>query len=135
LANDLAAENWGVVLQKRVSRLAPAWRRRIGVALCATLIAVDGKRPLQLIWRGGGEVDGCAHWSRTFRFPIKSSNRALSEKRRRLSPFLLWRLSKTHAWSATVLVDELDPGADALISSPLLFIHPERGSPSRNHEL
>jgi hypothetical protein len=70
----------GVRFAKRVSRLAPAWRRRIGVALCATFIAVDGKRPLQLIWRGGGEVDGCAHWSRTFRFPIKSSNRALSRK-------------------------------------------------------
>jgi hypothetical protein len=23
---------------------------------------------------------------------------------------LLWRLSKTHTWSATVLVEELDPG-------------------------
>jgi hypothetical protein len=25
------------------------------------------------------------------------------------SPLLLWRLSKAHAWSATVLVDELNP--------------------------
>jgi hypothetical protein len=29
-------------------------------------------------------------------------------KNGRLSPFLFWRLSKAHTWSATVLVDELD---------------------------
>jgi hypothetical protein len=28
----------------------------------------------------------------------------------RFSPLLLRRFSKTHTWSATVLVDELDPG-------------------------
>jgi len=30
----------------------------------------------------------------------------VSQKRRRFSPLLLWRLSKAHAWSATVLLDE-----------------------------
>jgi hypothetical protein len=35
----------------------------------------------------------------------------VSQKRRRFSPLLLWRLSKAHAWSATVLLDELDAGS------------------------
>jgi len=30
------------------------------------------------------------------------------DQRRRFSSLLLWRLWKAHAWSATVLVDELD---------------------------
>jgi len=35
---------------------------------------------------------------------------------RRFSPLLLGRLPKAHAWSATVLVNELDPGGDDLRS-------------------
>jgi hypothetical protein len=36
---------------------------------------------------------------------------SVSQKRRRpFSPLLLGRLAKAHPWSATVLVDELDPG-------------------------
>jgi hypothetical protein len=73
LAIDLAAEKW-VRFAKTASAVllqsgggAPASRSR------ATLIAVDGKQTLQPFWRGGGEVDGCAHWSRTFRIPIKSA--------------------------------------------------------------
>jgi len=39
----------------------------------------------------------------------------VSQKRRgRLSAFLFWRLSKAHTWTASVLVDELDPAAAAL---------------------
>jgi hypothetical protein len=42
---------------------------------------------------------------------LKSSQTGfVSQKRGRVSPLLLWRLSKANAGSATVLVDELDAG-------------------------
>ena len=42
----------------------------------------------------------------------------VSQKRRRFSPLLLWRLSKAHAWSATVRVDELEARGIANQVSP-----------------
>jgi hypothetical protein len=43
------------------------------------------------------------------RSDLKSSIGFVSQKRSRFSPLLLWRPSKAHAWSATILVNELDP--------------------------
>ena len=61
LAIDLAAEKW-VRFAKTASAVllqsgggAPASRS------CATLIPIDGKQALQLLWRGCGEVHGCEH--------------------------------------------------------------------------
>jgi hypothetical protein len=85
-------------LQKRVSRLAPAWRRRIGAALCAPLIAVE--RPLQLIWRGGGEVDGCAD------LPVPDQVKQSRPVPKNDFPRFCLGDSKAHAWSAPGRVDE-----------------------------
>jgi hypothetical protein len=39
-----------------------------------------------------------------------SAAASLRKRRRRFSPLLLWRLSKAHAWSGTVLAHELNAG-------------------------
>jgi hypothetical protein len=41
----------------------------------------------------------------------------VSQKRRRFSPFLLWRLSKAHTGPVTVLVNELDADVRSRASS------------------